>query len=131
MTQLGFRKPDSQFGQDWAVWYGKSGPSGDCATEVERHSGGFTVREFQNIAGLFDDFDPKTPILVTRIFVSENELEERRKEFDPIATAIEIAARVGVDRMANEGSDGEEFASALPQPGDDYQQQRELILTNR
>lgn len=114
--QLGFRKPDSQFGQDWAVWYGRGGAQGDCATECEKVYAGYHVKEFLDIRGYFDTgtYDATTPYLVTSTFVSAKEIEDAAQEFDSISTSIEIAARLGVDKIAEQGGT-EEFAEQLPQ----------------
>jgi hypothetical protein len=92
-----WREPDIQIGA-WAVWYGPEGADGDCATEVE----GSTVRQYQHVDGLIEDYEPSTPFLVT-----ETTVDTKRD------IGIRKIVAIGVEQLSYWG--GEEYwADELP-----------------
>ena len=112
-----FRKPDYNFGQDWAIWYGPSGSNGDCATEAEAYgNGAYCVREFTDIRGLFDDYDKAVPFLCIEVYVSAEEIAVEQAKQHAIAGrfSTRLAANLGAQKIAEQGGN-ESFVSELPQ----------------
>ena len=113
-----FRMPDESVSTHWAIWYGPDGVEGDVATEAELSgSHGFTVREYQHVAGYFDEgtYDESTPFLVLETFVSMDDLafEDARSDDEVGMLALRYAAAIGVHQISEVGGE-ESFAAELP-----------------
>ena len=102
-----WRIPDRMVGSDptrWAVWYGPADVDGDCATEIDGDTAdGWTVRTYQHVDGLIEQYDRDTPFLVLETHVGYAEADD-----------YAVAVGIGVDRIAEQGGD-ESWAAELPQ----------------
>jgi len=112
-----FRNPDSNCGQDWAVWYDPQGRKGENATEIEAYgSGNYLVRQFQLANDDIEEYDESRPFLCVETFVSEVDIETERARVNAAAGryTAQIAAELGTRKIHEQGGH-ESFAVELPQ----------------
>ena len=107
-----YRKPDSHYRDQWAVWYGPGGPEGECATELGKVQGGYAVSEYRCMVGRLDE---EEPFLRITAWVSDEEASAARRAWNPRSRLPlpQFAARIGVNRIGENGGE-ETFVADLP-----------------